>query len=120
MYLCQSLYFILFYFILFHFILFYFNFNFYIYLILFYFIFDQCTGASTSKDENFTKFAFRFCVDNVINKDLSDIVFGSQTSQNIVKIRKQASIYNFYTHSHTPPHTHTHTKGKLKDGEYFC
>ena len=39
------------------------------------------------------------CVDNIINnlKDSSDIVLGSQTSQNIVKISKQASIYNFYT-----------------------
>ena len=47
--------------------------------------------------ESFTKFTFHFCVDNVINKDFPDIVFGSQTSQNIVKITKQASTYNFYT-----------------------
>ena len=49
--------------------------------------------------ESLIKFTFRFCVDNVglINKDFSDIVFGSQTSQNTAKIREQASIYNFYT-----------------------
>ena len=35
-------------------------------------------------------------LDNIINKDFWDIVFGSQISQNIVKIRKQASIYNMY------------------------
>ena len=34
---------------------------------------------------------------DVINNHFSDIVFGSQTSQNIMKIRKQASKYNFYT-----------------------
>ena len=47
--------------------------------------------------ESFNKFTFHFCVANVINKDFSDIVFGSQTSRNIVKIRKQASKNNFYT-----------------------
>ena len=53
---------------------------------------------------------------NVLNKDFPDIVFGSQTFQSIVKIRKQASIYNFYTCLASK----MLILGRITDSEYFC